>query len=112
VKGARMNKRLVLLSSLLLLPACQTTHTVTLVGMTDYHSHAEPFYSEGEPGQEGVARALAYFSLLVLYLLGMQRLPRRQGLGSNRRQGLGSNRRHLGRLWVLEEIRSNNLQFL
>ncbi|MFY0582175.1 metallophosphoesterase [Cystobacter fuscus] len=56
-----MNKRLALLSSLLLLPACQTTHTVTLVGMTDYHSHAERFYSEGEPGQGGVARALAYF---------------------------------------------------
>jgi 5'-nucleotidase len=49
-----------LLSMLLLLPACQTTRTVTLVGMTDYHSHAVPFYSEGEPGQGGVARALAY----------------------------------------------------
>ncbi|WNG21506.1 bifunctional metallophosphatase/5'-nucleotidase [Cystobacter fuscus] len=56
-----MDKRRALLSSLLLLPACQTTHTVTLVGMTDYHSHAERFYSEGEPGQGGVARALAYF---------------------------------------------------
>lgn len=55
-----MNKPLALLTSLLFLPACQTTHTVTLVGMTDYHSHAVPFYSEGEPGQGGVARALAY----------------------------------------------------
>ena len=49
-------KPLVLLTSLLLLSACQTTRTVTLVGMTDYHSHAVPFYSEGEPGQGGVAR--------------------------------------------------------
>ena len=55
-----MNKPFALLTSLLLLPACQTTRTVTLVGMTDYHSHAVPFYSEGEPGQGGVARALAY----------------------------------------------------
>jgi 5'-nucleotidase len=55
-----MKKPFALLTSLLLLPACQTTRTVTLVGMTDYHSHAVPFYSEGEPGQAGVARALAY----------------------------------------------------
>ncbi|PTL79485.1 bifunctional UDP-sugar hydrolase/5'-nucleotidase [Vitiosangium sp. GDMCC 1.1324] len=55
-----MNKSLALLTSLLFLPACQTTRTVTLVGMTDYHSHAVPFYSEGEPGQGGVARALAF----------------------------------------------------
>jgi 5'-nucleotidase / UDP-sugar diphosphatase len=55
-----MKKPFALLTSLLLLPACQTTRTVTLVGMTDYHSHAVPFYSEGEPGQGGVARALAY----------------------------------------------------
>ncbi|WP_309892288.1 bifunctional UDP-sugar hydrolase/5'-nucleotidase [Archangium sp.] len=55
-----MKKPLALLTSLLFLPACQTTRTVTLVGMTDYHSHAVPFYSEGQPGQGGVARALAY----------------------------------------------------
>jgi 5'-nucleotidase len=42
------------------LTACQTTRTVTLVGLTDYHSHAVPFLSEGEPGQGGVARTLAY----------------------------------------------------
>ena len=53
-------KSLVLLTSLLWLSACQTTHTVTLVGMADYHSHALPLYSEGEPGQGGVARAMAY----------------------------------------------------
>ncbi|MET0401609.1 MAG: 5'-nucleotidase C-terminal domain-containing protein [Cystobacter sp.] len=51
---------LVLLTSLLWLCACQTTRTVTLVGMADYHSHALPMFSEGEPGQGGVARALAY----------------------------------------------------
>ena len=51
---------LALLPSLLLLSACQTTRTVTLVGMADYHSHALPHYSEGEPGQGGVARTLAY----------------------------------------------------
>jgi 5'-nucleotidase/UDP-sugar diphosphatase len=55
-----MKTPLVLLSLLLFLPACQTTRTVTLVGMTDYHSHAVPFYSEGKPGQGGVARVLAY----------------------------------------------------
>lgn len=43
-----------------LLTACQTTRTVTLVGMTDYHSHAVPFLSEGERNQGGVARTLAY----------------------------------------------------
>jgi 5'-nucleotidase len=55
-----MKTPLVLLACLLLLPACQTTRTVTLVGMTDYHSHARPFYSEGQPGQGGVARAMAW----------------------------------------------------
>ena len=39
--------------------ACQPVRTVTLVDLTDYHSHARPFYSEGEPRQGGVARALA-----------------------------------------------------
>jgi 5'-nucleotidase len=55
-----MKTPIALLSLLLFLPACQTTRTVTLVGMTDYHSHAVPFYSEGEPGQGGVARVVAY----------------------------------------------------
>jgi len=48
------------LGLLWMLCACQTARTVTLVGMTDYHSHAVPFYSEGARGQGGVARALAY----------------------------------------------------
>lgn len=55
-----ISKRLLVLTSLLWLSACQTTRTVTLVGMADYHSHALPMFSEGEPGQGGVARALAY----------------------------------------------------
>ncbi len=42
------------------LTACQTTRTVTLVGLSDYHAHAVPFTSEGEAGRGGVARALAY----------------------------------------------------
>ncbi len=37
-----------------------TDTTVTLIGMSDYHSHAVPFYSEGQPDQAGVARTLAY----------------------------------------------------
>lgn len=45
---------------LALLPACQTTRTVTLVGLTDYHSHAVPFLSEGERDQGGVAKTLHY----------------------------------------------------
>ncbi len=45
---------------LALLPACQTTRTVTLVGLTDYHSHAVPFLSEGERDQGGIARTLEY----------------------------------------------------
>lgn len=34
--------------------------TITFIGMSDYHSHAIPFYSEGQPDQAGVARTLAY----------------------------------------------------
>ncbi len=55
-----LKKPLVLLTGLLFLSACQATRTVTLVGMADYHSRALPMYSEGEPGQGGVARAMAY----------------------------------------------------
>jgi len=41
--------------------AAQTDETtVTLVAFSDYHSHAVPFYSEGRPGQAGIARAIAY----------------------------------------------------
>lgn len=39
-------------------PAPRTT--VTLVSFSDYHSHALPFWSEGRPGQGGIARAVAY----------------------------------------------------
>lgn len=35
--------------------------TITLLHFSDYHSHAVPFYSEAEPGQAGIARAVALF---------------------------------------------------
>lgn len=35
--------------------------TITLLHFSDYHSHAVPFYSEGEPGRAGIARAIALF---------------------------------------------------
>jgi 5'-nucleotidase/UDP-sugar diphosphatase len=41
-------------------PAQGTTTTVTLLHFSDYHSHAVPFYSEGQPNQGGIARAIAY----------------------------------------------------
>lgn len=34
--------------------------TITVLGLSDYHSHAAPFYSEGRPGQGGIARAVAF----------------------------------------------------
>lgn len=34
--------------------------TVTIIGLTDYHSHAVSFYSEGKPNQAGIARTIAY----------------------------------------------------
>jgi 2',3'-cyclic-nucleotide 2'-phosphodiesterase (5'-nucleotidase family) len=49
-----MKTSLALLAVLLFLSACQTTRTVTLVGMTDYHSHAVPFYSDGYSQRSGV----------------------------------------------------------
>ena len=36
-----------------------TTH-VTLLHFSDYHSHAQPFYSEGREGEGGIARAIGY----------------------------------------------------
>lgn len=33
---------------------------VTLLALSDYHSHAVPFYSEGRSSQGGIARAIAY----------------------------------------------------
>jgi 5'-nucleotidase len=55
--------RLLLAFALLLAatPACAPrARRVTLVHLSDYHSHALPFYAEGREGQAGVARALAY----------------------------------------------------
>jgi 5'-nucleotidase / UDP-sugar diphosphatase len=56
-------KKLVLLAVLPLLlafaPANQTT-TITLLHFADYHSHAVPFYSEGQAATAGIARLIAY----------------------------------------------------
>ncbi len=42
--------------------AGEETTVVNLVAFSDYHSHAVAFYSEGRPGQGGVARAIAHLS--------------------------------------------------
>jgi 5'-nucleotidase len=34
--------------------------TITLIDFSDYHSHAVPFYSEGQQNQAGIARTIAY----------------------------------------------------
>jgi len=52
----------VLASSACVTPRQDASSTaVTVVAFSDYHSHAVPFYSEGKPGQGGIARAVAYF---------------------------------------------------
>jgi len=38
----------------------QQDSTITVLHFSDYHSHAVPFYSEGEQDAAGVARAIAY----------------------------------------------------
>lgn len=53
---------LLILMPILLLaaaPAPQTT-TITLLHFSDYHSHAVPFYSEGQADTAGIARLFAY----------------------------------------------------
>ncbi len=56
--------RLTVLALLLLLTvssvSAQEDTTVTLLHFSDYHSHAVPFYADGEAGAAGVARAIAY----------------------------------------------------
>lgn len=42
------------------LPAAAQSGSVRLLHFSDYHSHAVPFRSEGQPGQGGIARALAF----------------------------------------------------
>lgn len=59
----RFSLVLALLSLLLLVApvfAQQPTTTVTLLHFSDYHSHAIPFYSQGEENTAGIARAMAY----------------------------------------------------
>jgi 5'-nucleotidase / UDP-sugar diphosphatase len=41
-------------------PASAAPTTVHVVAFSDYHSHALPFVSEGQPDQGGIARAVAY----------------------------------------------------
>jgi len=43
----------------------QDKTTVTLVHFSDYHSHAGPFYGEGEANTAGIARLLAYLKPLA-----------------------------------------------
>ncbi|MBN1994774.1 MAG: 5'-nucleotidase C-terminal domain-containing protein [Anaerolineae bacterium] len=38
----------------------QDGNTVTLLHFSDYHSHAAPFYAEGQANAAGIARAMAY----------------------------------------------------
>jgi len=38
----------------------QQDRTVTLIHFSDYHSHAVPFYAEGQSNTAGIARALGY----------------------------------------------------
>jgi hypothetical protein len=66
-----MNKLLLisLLLSLLLLGVsptlAQDQSTVTLLHFSDYHSHAVPFYGEGEANTAGIARLIAYLKPLA-----------------------------------------------
>lgn len=58
-------KKIYLIPLLLLLfsvtPAlAQNRTTVTLIHFSDYHSHAVPFYGEGEANTAGIARLIAY----------------------------------------------------
>jgi 5'-nucleotidase / UDP-sugar diphosphatase len=47
-------------SLLLTVTSVAEAQTVTLLHFSDYHSHAQPFYSEGREEQGGIARAVGY----------------------------------------------------
>ncbi|HEX6178257.1 MAG TPA: metallophosphoesterase [Thermoanaerobaculia bacterium] len=49
----------ILLTLVLLAPVARA-ETITLLHFSDYHSHAQPFYSEGRAEQGGIARAIEY----------------------------------------------------
>src|SRR5262245_46860299 len=60
-----MRKILLATLTLLLLATAPTVlaqqrSTVTLLHFSDYHSHAVPFYSEGQADTAGIARLIAY----------------------------------------------------
>jgi 5'-nucleotidase/UDP-sugar diphosphatase len=48
-----------------ILAGCSGSKTITLLHFSDYHSHAVPFYSEGEAGTAGIARAVAFLKPLA-----------------------------------------------
>jgi 5'-nucleotidase / UDP-sugar diphosphatase len=51
---------LTLLPLLLAFAPVGQTNTITLLHFSDYHSHAVPFYAEGQADSAGVARLIAY----------------------------------------------------
>jgi len=54
-------KRLLLIAALVAAPALHAAQTtITLLQVSDYHSHAQPFYSESRAAQGGIARAIGY----------------------------------------------------
>ncbi len=61
-----MKKRILIIAIVVLLllsvfyVVSQQDTTITLLHFSDYHSHAIPFYSDGETDTAGVARAIAY----------------------------------------------------
>jgi 5'-nucleotidase / UDP-sugar diphosphatase len=65
VKGICMKRLRTVLTILLLVLAvapvsAQQRTSVTLVHFSDYHSHAVPFYSEGQADTAGIARLIAF----------------------------------------------------
>jgi 5'-nucleotidase/UDP-sugar diphosphatase len=50
---------LILTTMALVAPPLPAATTVTVLHFSDYHSHAQPFYSEDRPDQGGIARAIA-----------------------------------------------------
>src|SRR5581483_141477 len=59
-------KKILLLAALVVLAlaatpaAAQSRTTITLLHFSDYHSHAVPFYSEGQADSAGIGRLIAY----------------------------------------------------
>lgn len=45
--------------------ACSSVQTVTILHFSDYHSHAVPFYTDGQRESAGIARAFAFIEPLA-----------------------------------------------